>query len=666
VVDTTAPAVTLLGDATMTVECHGTFTDPGATANDACAGALAVTTTGTVNVNTPGNYVLTYTATDPAGNAGTATRTVTVVDTTAPAVTLLGDATMTVECHGTFTDPGATANDVCAGSLSASVSGTVDAETPGTYTLTYAATDPAGNTGSATRTVTVQDTTPPSLACPEPSLVVAGVNCQAELPDLRTGTVVSDSCSATANIIITQQPEPGTVLAVGAYTVILTASDAAGNRASCTTTVTVVDETAPEIVCPASIQVVAGADCQALMPDLTGSAQANDCGEAVTVSQSPAAGTPIGLGAQNVTLTATDAAGNTTSCTVELTVVDQTGPAFDCPTALRLAADENGQAQLPNLTSGLVASDCSEPIGLTQSPAPGTTLSIGTHSVLITATDALGNISTCTVSVTVSSGGNTAPVVTIEQPASGFLSPISQGIQFSGSFTDDGPTGTHTAQWIVSVANRPAAVIPGTVSGFTVSDTIQFPEPGVYSIKLVVTDAEGASGEASKVLNDLAAYVVVYDPSGGFVTGGGWIWSPVGAFHPGLAEFEPVEGKANFGFVSKYKPGAKVPTGQTEFQFKAGDLNFHSGSYEWLVVSGAHAQYKGTGTINNSGHYGFLLTAIDGQLTGGGGQDRFRIKIWDVGTGVILYDNQSGSDDDAELNNNTIVRGGSIVIHKKK
>jgi hypothetical protein len=313
-----------------------------------------------------------------------------------------------------------------------------------------------------------------------------------------------------------------------------------------------------------------------------------------------------------------------------------------------------------------VVSDCSEPISLTQSPAAGTTLNTGTHSVLITATDALGNISTCTVSVTVSSGDNTAPVVTIEQPASGFLSPISQGIQFSGSFTDDGPAGTHTAQWIVSAANRPDTVIPGTVSGFTVSDTIQFPEPAVYSIKLVVTDAEGASGEASKVLNDLPAYVVVYDPSGGFVTGGGWLWSPPGAFHPGLAEFEPVEGRANFGFVSKYKPGAKVPSGQTEFQFKAGDLNFHSGNYEWLVVSGARAQYKGTGTINNSGHYGFLLTAIDGQLTGGGGQDRFRIKIWDVGSGVILYDNQPGSNDDAELNDNTIVRGGSIVIHKKK
>jgi hypothetical protein len=259
-------------------------------------------------------------------------------------------------------------------------------------------------------------------------------------------------------------------------------------------------------------------------------------------------------------------------------------------------------------------------------------------------------------------GDNMAPVVTIEQPASGFLSPINQGIPFLGTFTDDGPA-PHTAQWVVWSAPLSATTIPGTVSGFTVSDPIQFQEAGVYSIKLVVTDAQGASGEATKVLNDLPAYVVVYDPNGGFVTGGGWVWSPPGAFHPGLEEFGPVEGKATFGFVSKYKKGANIPTGQTEFQFHAGDLNFHSTSYQWLVVAGARAQFKGEGTINGEGDYGFMLTAIDGQITGGGNVDRFRIKIWDMESSLIIYDNQAGTDDGAALDNATILQGGSIVIH---
>ena len=120
-----------------------------------------------------------------------------------------------------------------------------------------------------------------------------------------------------------------------------------------------------------------------------------------------------------------------------------------------------------------------------------------------------------------------------------------------------------------------------------------------------------------------------------------------------------------FGFVSKYKKGTSVAIGQTEFQFRAGLLYFHSSSYQWLVVAGSRAQFKGNGTINSEGNYGFMLTAIDGQINGGGGSDRFRIKIWDVGAGIIVYDNQAGSDDAAELDDLTILHGGSIVIHKK-
>ena len=107
---------------------------------------------------------------------------------------------------------------------------------------------------------------------------------------------------------------------------------------------------------------------------------------------------------------------------------------------------------------------------------------------------------------------------------------------------------------------------------------------------------------------------------------------------------------------------ATIPTGNTEFQFKAGYLNFASTSYQWLVIAGARAQYKGTGTINGQSGYEFMLTAIDSQVPGGGDADRFRIKIWDMETGIIVYDNQAGSDDDAELNDLTIV-GGNIVIH---
>jgi hypothetical protein len=114
-------------------------------------------------------------------------------------------------------------------------------------------------------------------------------------------------------------------------------------------------------------------------------------------------------------------------------------------------------------------------------------------------------------------------------------------------------------------------------------------EAGIFDVCLTVDDG-ALSSEANCTM------AVVYDPSAGFVTGGGWIDSPLGAYKAD----ETLSGKATFGFVAKYKKGANVPDGNTEFQFKAGDLNFHSTSYDWLVVAGANAKFRGVGTINGS------------------------------------------------------------------
>ena len=134
--------------------------------------------------------------------------------------------------------------------------------------------------------------------------------------------------------------------------------------------------------------------------------------------------------------------------------------------------------------------------------------------------------------------------------------------------------------------------------------------------------------------------------------GGGWIDSPEGAF----ALMPSLSGKANFGFVSKYQNGASVPTGNMQFHFNAGSLNFQSTSYDWMVISGGRkAQYKGAGTINGSSSYNFMLTAIDGD------RDKFRIRIWSDSNGLI-YDNQLNSPDSADPT--TVLGGGNIVIHR--
>jgi len=59
-----------------------------------------------------------------------------------------------------------------------------------------------------------------------------------------------------------------------------------------------------------------------------------------------------------------------------------------------------------------------------------------------------------------------------------------------------------------------------------------------------------------------------------------------------------------------------------------------------------------------------MLTATDGSINGGGGTDKFRIKIWDMADGTTVYDNQSGDGDEADATDE--IEGGSIVIHKGK
>lgn len=200
---------------------------------------------------------------------------------------------------------------------------------------------------------------------------------------------------------------------------------------------------------------------------------------------------------------------------------------------------------------------------------------------------------------------------------------------------------------------EPTELQPGSCSGSHL-----YTDVGVYTISVAVSDPCGESASA------IHQYAVVYDPSAGFVTGGGWIDSPPNAYAPNPA----LTGRAVFGFVSGYfKGNATVPTGRTDFEFRVASFSFTSTSYEWLVVSGAKARFRGTGRVNGSGNYGFALTAWDGQAPGGGGIDRFRIRIWDESDGdAVIYDNQVACPNQGDnADPCTGIGGGSIVLHKK-
>ena len=114
-----------------------------------------------------------------------------------------------------------------------------------------------------------------------------------------------------------------------------------------------------------------------------------------------------------------------------------------------------------------------------------------------------------------------------------------------------------------------------------------------------------------------------------------------------------------------------MPSGSTTFRFAAGDLKFEATDYEWMIISGSRARYKGEGTVKGMpGLFKFQVTALDADVSGSGiTDDGFRIKIWQEGSGDtenVLYDNGLSTDDATGNGGTTILGGGSIKVHKAK
>jgi PKD repeat protein len=253
----------------------------------------------------------------------------------------------------------------------------------------------------------------------------------------------------------------------------------------------------------------------------------------------------------------------------------------------------------------------------------------GTFIVGLQVTDSGGLSAIDAVTVTVT---NVSPTVTaITAP----LSPVQLGttVNVSAAFTDPGTEDNFTVVWTWDDGTTSG----GTVSSHIVSGTHLYAVPGVYTVRLTVTDDDGGAGTLTY------QYVVVYDPTGGFVTGGGWFTDPASG------------SKIHFGFNPKYQPNSTLLKGETEF--KLSGITFKSTSHEWLVINGAKAQFKGSGTVNGAGDYGFLVTVIDGT------PDKIRIKIWDKATGEEFYDNQPDAPDYADPV--IEIGGGSIQVHAK-
>ena len=152
VADCESPVLRLLGSPEITIEGGIKYIDAGAVATDGYDGDITaeIYVYGNVDVKKPGVYLLTFEVADYSGNkAQPVYRTVTVVDTTAPVITLNGDETVYIEQYDIYEDEGATASDNVDKAFylnrRIAVSGSVNTDVLGTYTLTYTVSDDAGN-----------------------------------------------------------------------------------------------------------------------------------------------------------------------------------------------------------------------------------------------------------------------------------------------------------------------------------------------------------------------------------------------------------------------------------------------------------------------------------------------------------------------------------------
>ena len=304
----------------------------------------------------------------------------------------------------------------------------------GSHLVTLRVTDPDGASADDTVTITVVDAAPPMIQCPAGQTVSAGADGLAAVPDFLSGLVVGDNGTPAGQLVKGQAPSAGTRLPCGTHTVVVTVTDLAGNSGSCPVGFVVVDTTAPTIEVSGPVQVNAGANCQATVPELSTVIGVSDnCtpASALVFSQQPAAGTVVGVGNHQVVVTVRDEAGNQSQAVVVLNVADRTAPVISSIQATPNVIRQTNRKMVPVMVTVAASDNCdanprcrvvsvtsSEPVtGQGDNTAPDWAitgdLSVEVraenaskdqprvYTVQVVCTDAAGNSSTGTVTILV-------------------------------------------------------------------------------------------------------------------------------------------------------------------------------------------------------------------------------------------------------------------------
>ncbi|MAM28582.1 MAG: hypothetical protein CMC13_06110 [Flavobacteriaceae bacterium] len=412
--DVTAPDITCPGDQNEDFDANCEFILPDytalATVSDSCDTNPTVTQSPIPGTTITGSTQITLSAEDAYGNMNTCVFDVIPEDNTAPTITCPANQTEDLDANCEFMLPDytglATVSDSCDSNPTVTQSPIAGTVVTATTQITLFAEDVSGNINSCVFDVILQDTTAPTITCPPTQNETPDASCMFTLPDYTGLATAIDNCGTVS---VTQTPTPGTVVGIGNTTITLEASDGT-NISSCTFDVVVSDTSAPTITCPADQNVDYDSSCQFTLQDYTSLATTTDaCDPAPIISQNPPAGTVISA-TTTITLTTTDASGNSDFCTFDVIPTDATPPSLNCPADQNEILDANCEFVVPDYTSlAFVIDNCDPNPLLSQSPIPGTIIAT-TTVITIFAEDNNGNTDSCTFTVTLED--TTPPVIT--------------------------------------------------------------------------------------------------------------------------------------------------------------------------------------------------------------------------------------------------------------
>lgn len=397
---TNCPSNIVTNNTINTCGANVSWTPP--TASGGCA-SLTVTSTANPGDNFPvGTTTVTYTADDGAGNTATCSFNITITDTQNPTFTGC-PSNQTVSntvgsCGAIVTWTAPTPNDNCPGVIVTSSHNSGDFFTIGNTTVSYTAADAAGNTSTCSFAVNVTDNENPGISgCPAPISVSNDPGACGAVVSW-TAPTETDNCPG---VTMTSNYSPGATFPIGATTVNYTATDANGNTSICSFIVTVTDNQNPAFAgCPAPIsQNNDPGSCSAIVNWTVPTASDNCLGVIISSSHSP--GTTFPIGTTTVTYTATDASGNTGTCSFDVVITDTENPLFiGCPGPIISNNSFGNCSAIVTWTPPSATDNCAGLV-VTSNYNPGATFPVGATTVTYTATDNVGNSSTCSFTVTV-------------------------------------------------------------------------------------------------------------------------------------------------------------------------------------------------------------------------------------------------------------------------